>query len=61
MNGIFVSPRELEEAFQLPVVGTVSWEPAWHTGAVARATRTLPIVVTVGFLIIVAATFFIAK
>lgn len=28
--GIFVSPRSLEEAFQLPVIGTVSWEPAWH-------------------------------
>jgi uncharacterized protein involved in exopolysaccharide biosynthesis len=32
INGIFVAPRELENAFQLPVVGTVSWEPAWRTG-----------------------------
>jgi hypothetical protein len=31
VKGILVAPRELEEAFQLPVVGTVSWERAWHT------------------------------
>jgi uncharacterized protein involved in exopolysaccharide biosynthesis len=31
VTGIFVSPRELESAFQLPVVGTVAWEPAWST------------------------------
>jgi hypothetical protein len=31
IQGIFVSPRELEEVFELPVVGTVSWEPAWVT------------------------------
>jgi polysaccharide chain length determinant protein (PEP-CTERM system associated) len=30
MRGIFVAPRELEQAFDLPVVGTVSWEEAWH-------------------------------
>ena len=31
IQGIFVSPRELEQVFELPVVGTVSWEPAWST------------------------------
>ena len=31
IQGIFVSPRELEQAFELPVVGTISWEPAWST------------------------------
>jgi uncharacterized protein involved in exopolysaccharide biosynthesis len=36
INGIFVSPRELERAFELPVVGTVSWEPAWNTKSSAR-------------------------
>ncbi len=37
ISGIFVSPREVEEAFQLPVVGTVSWEPAWDTGGERRS------------------------
>jgi hypothetical protein len=32
VTGIFVSPRQLEHAFELPVVCTVSWEAAWHTG-----------------------------
>jgi hypothetical protein len=32
MRGVLVSTHELEKAFQLPVIGTVSWEPAWHTG-----------------------------
>ena len=40
--GIFVSPRELEDAFHLPVVGTVSWEPAWHTGSDRNKTLALP-------------------
>jgi len=31
IRGIMVSPRELEMACQLPVIGTVSWEPAWST------------------------------
>ena len=34
--GIFISPRELETAFQLPVVGTVAWEPAWSTRPARR-------------------------
>lgn len=36
IKGIFVSPRELEQAFQLPVVGTVAWEPAWSTKPAMR-------------------------
>ncbi|HLI67249.1 MAG TPA: Wzz/FepE/Etk N-terminal domain-containing protein [Caulobacteraceae bacterium] len=39
MNGVFVSPRELEEAFRLPVIGTVSWEPAWDNGETRRVSR----------------------
>ncbi|HEU4550249.1 MAG TPA: hypothetical protein VFS01_11170, partial [Rhizomicrobium sp.] len=35
INGIFVAPRELEEAFGLPVAGTVSLERAWQTRAIA--------------------------
>lgn len=31
IRGILVAPREVEEAFGLPVVGTISWEEAWHT------------------------------
>jgi polysaccharide chain length determinant protein (PEP-CTERM system associated) len=47
MKGILVSRQELEEAFQLPVIGTVSWEPAWHTsrpehGWLTRGAWTLP-------------------
>jgi uncharacterized protein involved in exopolysaccharide biosynthesis len=36
ISGVLVSPRELEEEFDLPVAGTVSWEPAWQTGKVAK-------------------------
>lgn len=61
VNGIFVSPRELEDACQLPVIGTVSWEPAWHTGTVARASRTLPIVASLGFVAVVALAFLLAR
>jgi hypothetical protein len=39
VSGVFVSPRELEDAFQLPVIGTVSWEPAWDTGETKRSRR----------------------
>jgi uncharacterized protein involved in exopolysaccharide biosynthesis len=47
MKGILVSRQELEETFQLPVIGTVSWEPAWHTarppqGWLARGFWALP-------------------
>jgi hypothetical protein len=40
IRGIMVSPRELELACQLPVIGTVSWEPAWSTHH--RRRRALP-------------------
>ena len=30
-RGIMVSPRDVEEVIQLPVIGTVSWEPALRT------------------------------
>ncbi len=36
ISGVLVSPRELEEEFDLPVAGTVSWESAWQTGQVAK-------------------------
>ena len=36
ISGVLVSPRELEEEFDLPVAATVSWEPAWQTGQVAK-------------------------
>jgi uncharacterized protein involved in exopolysaccharide biosynthesis len=49
VKGILVSRQELEETFQLPVIGTVSWEPAWHTarahparGWLGRGARALP-------------------
>ncbi|SFJ89346.1 hypothetical protein [Caulobacter sp. UNC279MFTsu5.1] len=34
-RSIFVSTQELEQAVQLPVIGTLSWEPTWS----ARPTR----------------------
>jgi uncharacterized protein involved in exopolysaccharide biosynthesis len=37
MKGILVSRQELEDTFQLPVIGTVSWEPAWHTAGASGA------------------------
>jgi hypothetical protein len=37
-QNIFVSTRELEQAVQLPVIGTLSWEPAWSTRPI-RPTR----------------------
>jgi uncharacterized protein involved in exopolysaccharide biosynthesis len=36
ISGVLVSPRELEDEFDLPVAATVSWEPAWQTGRVAK-------------------------
>lgn len=41
INGIFVAPRELEDAFGLPVAGTVSLERAWQTNRAAGAGRSL--------------------
>ena len=39
ITGVFVAPRELEEAFQLPVIGTISWEKTWNTGATVQTSR----------------------
>jgi uncharacterized protein involved in exopolysaccharide biosynthesis len=39
MRGILLSPQEVEEAFGLPVVGTLSWEEAWHTARGSRRSR----------------------
>lgn len=41
MNGILVAPRELEEIFGLPVIGTVSLEKAWQTDRRAIAGRNI--------------------
>lgn len=41
ITGIFVSARAVEDAFQLPVIGTVSWESAWHLQKPARKKRAL--------------------
>jgi uncharacterized protein involved in exopolysaccharide biosynthesis len=41
INGIFVASRELEEAFGLPVAGTVSLEKAWQTNRRGGAARRL--------------------
>jgi uncharacterized protein involved in exopolysaccharide biosynthesis len=52
-KSIFVSTQELEQAVQLPVIGTVSWEPTWSTrparparapGTRGGAARNLPVV-----------------
>jgi uncharacterized protein involved in exopolysaccharide biosynthesis len=40
LRGIMISPRELEIACQLPVIGAVSWEPAWSTQR--RRERAIP-------------------
>lgn len=37
LKGILVAPREVEQAFQLPVVGTVAWERAWQAPRRSRA------------------------
>ena len=53
MKSIFVSTQELEQAVQLPVIGTVSWESTWSTrparpararGTTGGAAQNLPIV-----------------
>ena len=41
VTGIFVSARAVEDAFQLPVIGTVSWESAWHVQKSDRTKRAL--------------------
>lgn len=54
ITGVFVAPRELEEAFQLPVIGTISWEQTWHTGEVAQSSRHVAVFVTFGIILLVA-------
>jgi polysaccharide chain length determinant protein (PEP-CTERM system associated) len=52
ITGVFVAPRELEEAFQLPVIGTISWEKTWHTGAAAENPRHAAIFVAFGVVLL---------
>jgi len=54
ITGVFVAPRELEEAFQLPVIGTISWEQTWHTGEVVQGSRHVAVYVTFGIILLVA-------
>jgi polysaccharide chain length determinant protein (PEP-CTERM system associated) len=54
ITGVFVAPRELEEAFQLPVIGTISWEKTWHTGEAVGGSRHTAIYVTFGVILLVA-------
>jgi polysaccharide chain length determinant protein (PEP-CTERM system associated) len=54
ITGVFVAPRELEEAFQLPVIGTISWEETWHTGAAAENPRHAAIYVAFGAILLAA-------
>jgi polysaccharide chain length determinant protein (PEP-CTERM system associated) len=54
ITGVFVAPRELEEAFQLPVIGTISWEQTWHTGEVVQSSRNVAVFVTFGVIVLVA-------
>lgn len=54
ITGVFVAPRELEEAFQLPVIGTISWEKTWHTGEVVQSSRNVAVFVTFGVILLVA-------
>lgn len=54
ITGVFVAPRELEEAFQLPVIGTISWEKTWHTGAAAENPRHAAIFVAFGVVLLAA-------
>ena len=54
ITGVFVAPRELEEAFQLPVIGTISWEQTWHTGEAVQSSRNVAVLVTFGVILLVA-------
>jgi polysaccharide chain length determinant protein (PEP-CTERM system associated) len=54
ITGVFVAPRELEDAFQLPVIGTISWEKTWHTGAAAENPRHAAIFVAFGVVLLAA-------
>ncbi len=55
ITGVFVAPRELEDAFQLPVIGTISWEKTWHTGAAAENPRHAAVFVAFGMMLLAAA------
>ena len=55
ITGVFVAPRELEEAFQLPVIGTISWEKTWETGETVESSRNVAVIVTFGVILLVAA------
>jgi hypothetical protein len=55
ITGVFVAPRELEEAFQLPVIGTISWEQTWHTGEAVQGSRNVAVLATFGVILLVAA------
>jgi len=55
ITGVFVAPRELEDAFQLPVIGTISWEKTWHTGEVVESSRNVAVLVTFGVVLVAAA------
>lgn len=61
ITGIFVSAREVEEICQLPVIGTVSWEPAWNTGKVAAKSPALAIAAATGIVMILVSIFFLVK
>jgi uncharacterized protein involved in exopolysaccharide biosynthesis len=54
ITGVFVAPRELEDAFQLPVIGTISWEETWHTGAAAENPRHAAIFIAFGAVLLAA-------
>jgi uncharacterized protein involved in exopolysaccharide biosynthesis len=54
ITGVFVAPRELEDAFQLPVIGTISWEETWHTGAAAENPRHAAIFIASGAVLLAA-------
>ncbi|HEY4275938.1 MAG TPA: hypothetical protein VGM68_10665 [Rhizomicrobium sp.] len=53
ITGVFVAPRELEEAFQLPVIGTISWEKTWHTGETVAGGRNIALYVTFGVILLI--------
>jgi polysaccharide chain length determinant protein (PEP-CTERM system associated) len=56
ITGVFVAPRELEEAFQLPVIGTISWEKTWNTGATVQTSRHVVAYAAFGVLLLAATT-----
>ncbi|MBU6443964.1 MAG: hypothetical protein KGR48_08610 [Alphaproteobacteria bacterium] len=59
VNGTFVAPRELEVTFGLPVAGTVSWEPAWHTLPSAKTKTNVAVITTIGIMLVGMAGIFV--